>query len=138
MDKLLDDSCGGDGLLDAAGDCGLMTSPLNLAYFYGASPPSAPGACDAGYLSAVPSAPGSPGSDSSDFSSTSSVSSCGAVESRPRGGARAERPQGTHPWHPALLSSGFTRLGGWGGTPQLRGRLVGVLSGPRSRGTHTV
>ena len=93
MDKLLDDSRGGEGLLDAAGDCGLMTSPLNLAYFYGASPPSAPGAGDTGYLSAVPSAPGSPGSDSSDFSSTSSVSSCGAVESRPRGGARAERPQ---------------------------------------------
>ncbi|XP_059133582.1 NF-kappa-B inhibitor zeta [Peromyscus eremicus] len=93
VDKLLDDSRGGEGLLDAAGDCGLMTSPLNLAYFYGASPPSAPGAGDAGYLSAVPSAPGSPGSDSSDFSSTSSVSSCGAVESRPRGGARAERPQ---------------------------------------------
>ncbi|CAH6792407.1 Nfkbiz [Phodopus roborovskii] len=90
VDKLLDDSRGGEGLLD---DCGLMTSPLNLAYFYGASPPSAPGAGDAGYLSAVPSAPGSPGSDSSDFSSTSSVSSCGAVESRPRGGARAERPQ---------------------------------------------
>lgn len=93
MDKLLDDSRGGEGLLDAAGDCGLMTSPLNLAYFYGASPPSAPGAGDAGYLSTVPSAPGSPGSDSSDFSSPSSVSSCGAVESRPRGGARAERPQ---------------------------------------------
>nr|BAN09039.1 molecule possessing ankyrin-repeats induced by lipopolysaccharide [Rattus norvegicus] len=93
VDKLLDDSRGGEGLLDAAGDCGLMTSPLNLAYFYGASPPSAPGAGDTGYLSAVPSAPGSPGSDSSDFSSTSSVSSCGAVESRPRGGARAERPQ---------------------------------------------
>ncbi|KAL1788760.1 NF-kappa-B inhibitor zeta isoform X1 [Sigmodon hispidus] len=93
VDKLLDDSRGGEGLLDAAGDCGLMTSPLNLAYFYGASPPSAPGAGDAGYLSVVPSAPGSPGSDSSDFSSTSSVSSCGAVESRPRGGARAERPQ---------------------------------------------
>ncbi|CAO2631748.1 NF-kappa-B inhibitor zeta [Lemmus lemmus] len=93
VDKLLDDSRGGEGLLDAAGDCGLMTSPLNLAYFYGASPPSAPGAGDAGYLSTVPSAPGSPGSDSSDFSSPSSVSSCGAVESRPRGGARAERPQ---------------------------------------------
>ncbi|GAB1300326.1 NF-kappa-B inhibitor zeta [Apodemus speciosus] len=93
VDKLLDDSRGGEGLLDAAGDCGLMTSPLNLAYFYGASPPSAPGAGDTGYLSAVPSAPGSPGSDSSDFSSTSSVSSCGAVESRSRGGARAERPQ---------------------------------------------
>lgn len=37
VDKLLDDSRGGEGLLDAAGDCGLMTSPPNLAYFYGAS-----------------------------------------------------------------------------------------------------
>ncbi|XP_006143647.2 NF-kappa-B inhibitor zeta [Tupaia chinensis] len=92
VDKLLDDSRGGEGLLDAAGDCGLMTSPLNLAYFYGASPPAAaPGACDAGCSSSGPSAPGSPGSDSSDFSSASSASSCGAVESRPRGGARAER-----------------------------------------------
>ncbi|XP_060054418.1 NF-kappa-B inhibitor zeta isoform X2 [Erinaceus europaeus] len=94
VDKLLDDSRGGAGLLDAAGDCGLMTSPLNLAYFYGSSPPSAaPGACDPSCLSSGPSAPGSPGSDSSDFSSASSASSCGAVESRPRGGARAERLQ---------------------------------------------
>uniref|UniRef100_A0A8D0PIU4 NF-kappa-B inhibitor zeta n=2 Tax=Sus scrofa TaxID=9823 RepID=A0A8D0PIU4_PIG len=95
VDKLLDDSRGGEGLLDAAGDCGLMTSPLNLAYFYSASPPAAaaPGACDASCSSSGPSAPGSPGSDSSDFSSASSVSSCGAVESRPRGGARAERLQ---------------------------------------------
>ncbi|XP_020037507.2 NF-kappa-B inhibitor zeta [Castor canadensis] len=93
VDKLLDDSRGGEGLLDAAGDCGLMTSPLNLAYFYGASPPAAaPGVCDAGCSSSGPSAPGSPGSDSSDFSSASSVSSCGAVEARARGGARAERP----------------------------------------------
>ncbi|KAM9635853.1 NF-kappa-B inhibitor zeta isoform 1-T1 [Trichechus inunguis] len=91
VDKLLEDSRGGEGLLDAAGDCGLMTSPLNLAYFYGASPPAAAtGTCDAGCSSSGPSAPGSPGSDSSDFSS-SSVSSCGAVESRPRGGVRAER-----------------------------------------------
>lgn len=98
VDKLLDDSRGGEGLLDAAGDCGLMTSPLNLAYFYSASPSAAaaPGACDASCSSSGPSAPGSPGSDSSDFSSASSVSSCGAVESRPRGGARAERLQGTH------------------------------------------
>ena len=98
VDKLLDDSRGGEGLLDAAGDCGLMTSPLNLAYFYSASPPAAadPGACDASCSSSGPSAPGSPGSDSSDFSSASSVSSCGAVESRPRGGARAERLQGPH------------------------------------------
>eukprot|EP00069_Balaena_mysticetus_P008956 bmy_19869T0 len=94
VDKLMDDSRGGEGLLDAVGDCGLMTSPLNLAYFYGASPPAAaPGAFDAGCSSSGPSAPGSPGSDSSDFSSASSVSSCGAVESRPRGGARAERLQ---------------------------------------------
>uniref|UniRef100_A0A8D2JPA6 NF-kappa-B inhibitor zeta n=1 Tax=Sciurus vulgaris TaxID=55149 RepID=A0A8D2JPA6_SCIVU len=94
VDKLLDDSRGGEGLLDSAGDCGLMTSPLNLAYFYGASPPAAaPGACDAGCSSSGPSAPASPGSDSSDFSSASSVSSCGAVESRTRGGARAERLQ---------------------------------------------
>ncbi|KAM6161880.1 NF-kappa-B inhibitor zeta [Erethizon dorsatum] len=95
VDRLLDDSRGGEGLQDAAGDGGLMTSPLNLAYFYGASPPAAaaPGACDAGCASSGPSAPGSPGSDSSDFSSASSASSCGAVESRPRGGARAERPQ---------------------------------------------
>uniref|UniRef100_A0A8C5YH78 NF-kappa-B inhibitor zeta n=1 Tax=Microcebus murinus TaxID=30608 RepID=A0A8C5YH78_MICMU len=93
VDRLLDDSRGGEGLLDAAGDCGLMTSPLNLAYFYGASPPAPSlAACDAGGSSSGPSAPGSPGSDSSDFSA-SSVSSCGAVESRPRGGARAERLQ---------------------------------------------
>ncbi|XP_006868690.1 PREDICTED: NF-kappa-B inhibitor zeta isoform X4 [Chrysochloris asiatica] len=93
VDKLLDDSRGGEGLLDAAGDCGLMTSPLNLAYFYSASPPAAaPGTCDASCSSSGPSAPGSPGSDSSDFSA-SSVSSCGAVESRPRGGSRAERLQ---------------------------------------------
>uniref|UniRef100_A0A7N5PA45 NF-kappa-B inhibitor zeta n=1 Tax=Ailuropoda melanoleuca TaxID=9646 RepID=A0A7N5PA45_AILME len=94
VDKLLDDSRGGEGLLDRAGDGGLMTSPLNLAYFYGASPPAAaPGACDAICSASGPSAPGSPGSDSSDFSSASSVSSCGAVESRPRGGTRAERLQ---------------------------------------------
>nr|XP_035130175.1 NF-kappa-B inhibitor zeta isoform X2 [Callithrix jacchus] len=89
VDKLLDDSRGGEGLRGAAGGCDLMTSPLNLAHFYGASPPAA--ACDASCSASGPSAPGSPGSDSSDFSSASSVSSCGAVESRPRGGARAER-----------------------------------------------
>ncbi|XP_042532880.1 NF-kappa-B inhibitor zeta isoform X1 [Dipodomys spectabilis] len=99
VDKLLDDGRGGEGLLDAAGDGGLMTSPLNLAYFYGTSPPAAaaPGLSDAGCPSSGPSAPGSPGSDSSDFSSASSVSSCGAVESRPRGGARAERPPAAEP-----------------------------------------
>lgn len=116
VDKLLDDSRGGEGLLDAAGDCGLMTSPLNLAYFYGASPPAAaPGAGDASCSASGPSAPGSPSSDSSDFSSASSVSSCGAVESRPRGGAHAERLPGTHrpgrgraqhPVHPRPYAAG--------------------------------
>lgn len=97
MDKLLDDGRSGEGLLEVAGDGGLMTSPLNLAYFYGASPPAAAsGACEASCSALGPSAPSSPGSDSSDFSSASSVSSCGAVESRSRGGAPAERPQGTH------------------------------------------
>lgn len=112
MDKLLDDSRGGEGLMDAAGDCGLMTSPLNLAYFYGASPPAAaPGAGDASCSASGPSAPGSPSSDSSDFSSASSVSSCGAVESRPRGGSHAERLPGTH------------QPGGAGpSTPSTRGR----------------
>lgn len=143
MDKLLDDSRGGEGLLDAAGDGGLMTSPLNLAYFYGASPPAAaPGACDAICSSSGPSAPGSPGSDSSDFSSASSVSSCGAVESRPRGGARAERLQGTYPprrarpqrpQHPGLRAA--HTLGGEG--PNCRGakyldRELGGLCAPLS------
>lgn len=73
-----------------------QASPLNLAHhFYGASPPAAAPAPERGCSASGPSAPGSPGSDSSDFSSASSVSSCGAVESRPRGGARAERLQGT-------------------------------------------
>ncbi|XP_039333428.2 NF-kappa-B inhibitor zeta [Saimiri boliviensis] len=89
VDKLLDDSRGGEGPRGAAGGCDLMTSPLHLAHFYGASPPAA--AWDAGCSASGPSAPGSPGSDSSDFSSASSASSGGAVESRPRGGARAER-----------------------------------------------
>uniref|UniRef100_A0A8I3PD90 NF-kappa-B inhibitor zeta n=1 Tax=Canis lupus familiaris TaxID=9615 RepID=A0A8I3PD90_CANLF len=76
VDKALDERRGGDG--------GLMSSPLSLACFYGASPPGA-------------SAPGSPASDSSDLSSASaasaaSASSCGAVDARPRGCARADRP----------------------------------------------
>uniref|UniRef100_A0A8C0NLH0 NF-kappa-B inhibitor zeta n=1 Tax=Canis lupus familiaris TaxID=9615 RepID=A0A8C0NLH0_CANLF len=75
VDKALDERRGGDG--------GLMSSPLSLACFYGASPPG--------------SAPGSPASDSSDLSSASaasaaSASSCGAVDARPRGCARADRP----------------------------------------------
>lgn len=108
MDKLLDDGRGGEGLLDAAGDGGLMTSPLNLAYFYGASPPGA---------SAGPSAPGSPGSDSSDLSSASAASSGGAVESRPRGGARAERPPGTRPGPRAGAGALRARAGVVGGAP---------------------
>jgi NF-kappa-B inhibitor zeta len=132
VDKLLDDSRGGEGLLDAAGDCGLMTSPLNLAYFYGASPPAAaPGVCDAGCSSSGPSAPGSPGSDSSDFSSASSVSSCGAVEARARGGARAERPPGTHPpgsTRPrAPVSSGSSSLGRRGRRGSQGGTCVGQV-----------
>lgn len=125
VDRLLDDSRGGDGLLDAAGDCGLMTSPLNLAYFYGASPPAAaaPGACDAGCVSSGHSAPGSPGSDSSDFSSASSASSCGAVESRPRGGARAERPQGIR---------GPASAGGWGSPRDSAGPGAGGSPAPPS------
>ncbi|XP_020855569.1 NF-kappa-B inhibitor zeta isoform X3 [Phascolarctos cinereus] len=102
VDKLQEDSRGGEGLLDcAAGEGGLMTSPLNLAYFYGGSPPSAAvGPSDASFLSSSHSTPGSPGSDSSDFSSSSSVSSassCSAPgESRARGGPRADRVQGEH------------------------------------------
>lgn len=126
MDQLLDGSRGGEGLLHAAGDCGLMTSPLSLAYFYSASPPAAaPGACDAGCSASGPSAPGSPGSDSSDLSSASAVSSCGAIESRPRGSARAERLQGTH------------RAGGGGpctpGPPRPPRRREGRVRPPRGR-----
>ncbi|XP_001363542.2 NF-kappa-B inhibitor zeta isoform X2 [Monodelphis domestica] len=102
VDKLQEDSRGGEGLLDgAAGEGGLMTSPLNLAYFYGGSPPAAAlGASEACFSSSGHSTPGSPGSDSSDFSSSSSVStasSCSAVgESRARGGPRADRVPGEH------------------------------------------
>lgn len=100
VDKLQEDSRGGEGLLEcAAGEGGLMTSPLNLAYFYGGSPPSAAlGASDASFLSSGHSTPGSPGSDSSDFSSSSvsSASSCSAPgESRARGGPRADRVPGS-------------------------------------------
>ncbi|XP_048351638.1 NF-kappa-B inhibitor zeta [Sphaerodactylus townsendi] len=45
-----------DGLLD--GDCGSMSSPLNLAFFYGSSPNSSESSCSPGH-----SAPESPGSD---------------------------------------------------------------------------
>ncbi|XP_068921410.1 NF-kappa-B inhibitor zeta isoform X2 [Petaurus breviceps papuanus] len=98
---LQEDSRRGESLLDcAAGEGGLMTSPLNLAYFYGGSPPSASvGASDASFMSSGHSTPGSPGSDSSDFSSSSvsSASSCSAPgESRARGGPRADRVPGEH------------------------------------------
>ncbi|XP_007429336.1 NF-kappa-B inhibitor zeta isoform X1 [Python bivittatus] len=46
-----------DARLD--GDSGSLSSPFNLAFFYGASPRSSEGSC-----SPTPSAPGSPGSDS--------------------------------------------------------------------------
>lgn len=143
MDQLLDGSRGAEGPLDAAGDGGLMTSPLHLAYFYGASPPAAaPGACDAGCSASGPSAPGSPGSDSSDLSSASAVSSCGAVESRPRGSARAERLQGTRsPPHraggaaPAPLRPGHPRplRLPWPAAPATLALAVQATAGCRAR-----
>ncbi|OXB61550.1 hypothetical protein ASZ78_010407 [Callipepla squamata] len=50
-----------DGSRDAApdGDGGALSSPINLAYFYSASPRSSEGSCSPAH-----SAPGSPGSDS--------------------------------------------------------------------------
>ncbi|XP_025968181.2 NF-kappa-B inhibitor zeta isoform X4 [Dromaius novaehollandiae] len=72
-----------DSSRDAApdgGDGGALSSPINLAYFYGASPHSSEGSCSPAH-----SAPGSPGSDSD-----LSVSSRGGGGGRrdPRGGAR--------------------------------------------------
>ncbi|OPJ66712.1 NF-kappa-B inhibitor zeta isoform X4 [Patagioenas fasciata] len=55
-----------------------LSSPINLAYFYGASPHSSEGSCSPAH-----SAPGSPGSDSD-----LSVSSRGGGRRDPRGGAR--------------------------------------------------
>ncbi|XP_074712090.1 NF-kappa-B inhibitor zeta isoform X2 [Strix uralensis] len=60
------------------GDGGALSSPINLAYFYGASPHSSEGSCSPAH-----SAPGSPGSDSD-----LSVSSRGGGRRDPRGGAR--------------------------------------------------
>ncbi|XP_061859869.1 NF-kappa-B inhibitor zeta isoform X4 [Colius striatus] len=59
-------------------DGGALSSPINLAYFYGASPHSSEGSCSPAH-----SAPGSPGSDSD-----LSVSSRGGGRRDPRGGAR--------------------------------------------------
>nr|XP_030138453.3 NF-kappa-B inhibitor zeta [Taeniopygia guttata] len=61
------------------GDGGALSSPINLAYFYGASPHSSEGSCSPAHSSA----PGSPGSDSD-----LSVSSRGGGRREPRGGAR--------------------------------------------------
>ncbi|XP_040439077.1 NF-kappa-B inhibitor zeta isoform X1 [Falco naumanni] len=60
------------------GDGGALSSPINLAYFYGASPHSSEGSCSPAH-----SAPGSPGSDSD-----LSVSSRGGGRRDPRAGAR--------------------------------------------------
>ncbi|KAM6094760.1 NF-kappa-B inhibitor zeta isoform 2-T2 [Chlamydotis macqueenii] len=60
------------------GDGGALSSPINLAYFYGASPHSSEGSCSPAH-----SAPGSPGSDSD-----LSVSSRGGGRRDPRGGPR--------------------------------------------------
>uniref|UniRef100_A0A8C5J771 NF-kappa-B inhibitor zeta n=1 Tax=Junco hyemalis TaxID=40217 RepID=A0A8C5J771_JUNHY len=61
------------------GDGGALSSPINLAYFYGASPHSSEGSCSPAHSSA----PGSPGSDSD-----LSVSSRGGGRRDPRGGPR--------------------------------------------------
>ncbi|XP_069724575.1 NF-kappa-B inhibitor zeta isoform X2 [Phaenicophaeus curvirostris] len=60
---------------DAGGGDGALSSPINLAYFYGASPRSSEGSCSPAH-----SAPGSPGSDSD-------LSGSGGRR-EPRGGAR--------------------------------------------------
>ncbi|KAJ6662664.1 hypothetical protein lerEdw1_011304 [Lerista edwardsae] len=85
-----------DALLLDGGDGGSMSSPLNLAFFYGASPHSSEGSC-----SPVHSAPGSPGSDSELSSSgggSSSSSSGGDFSKRrlPRSGAQSARQVGQH------------------------------------------
>uniref|UniRef100_A0ABM5FX61 NF-kappa-B inhibitor zeta isoform X1 n=2 Tax=Pogona vitticeps TaxID=103695 RepID=A0ABM5FX61_9SAUR len=69
------------------GDCGSLSSPFNLAFFYGTSPHSSEGSCSPTHSSA----PGSPGSDSEpagngksprDSSGSSSGSSSSRTESQ--------------------------------------------------------
>lgn len=93
-----------DSSRDAApdGDGGALSSPINLAYFYGASPHSSEGSCSPAH-----SAPGSPGSDSD-----LSVSSRGGGRRDGRGGAR-----------PALQGTAG---------PGLRGGDVAAAAVPRS------
>uniref|UniRef100_A0A672V4K2 NF-kappa-B inhibitor zeta n=1 Tax=Strigops habroptila TaxID=2489341 RepID=A0A672V4K2_STRHB len=77
----LQEASRGESSRDAApdgGDGSALSSPINLAYFYGASPHSSEGSCSPAH-----SAPGSPGSDSD-----LSVSSRGGGRRDPRGTAR--------------------------------------------------
>lgn len=102
---------------DAApdGGDGALSSPINLAYFYGASPHSSEGSCSPAH-----SAPGSPGSDSD-----LSVSSRGGGRRDPRGGAR-----------PAL--QGTACPGGGPGTPRPAGRRGRRRRRARSRGSRSL
>lgn len=86
-----------DSSRDAApdgGDAGALSSPINLAYFYGASPHSSEGSCSPAH-----SAPGSPGSDSD-----LSVSSRGGGRRDSRSGARpalqGTAGRGASKWRP--------------------------------------
>lgn len=95
------------------GDGGALSSPINLAYFYGASPHSSEGSCSPAHSSA----PGSPGSDSD-----LSVSSRGGGRRDPRGGPR-----------PALQGTAGPRGGpGPGGWRGERG-AAGPAPSPRGR-----
>lgn len=80
-------------LLGGGGDGGSMSSPLNLAFFYGASPHSSEGSCSPAH-----SAPGSPGSDS-ELSSSGGSSSSGDFSKRrlPRSGAQSARQGSPRP-----------------------------------------
>ncbi|XP_054829267.1 NF-kappa-B inhibitor zeta isoform X2 [Eublepharis macularius] len=102
-----------DGLLD--GDCGAMSSPLNLAFFYGASPRSSESSCSPSY-----SAPESPGSDSefSGSGSSSSSSSNGSRRSSGEGGKRRNSRSGAR--------SGGQVEQHMGGGKQQRGPFQGV------------
>lgn len=105
-----------DSSRDAApdGDGGALSSPINLAYFYGASPHSSEGSCSPAH-----SAPGSPGSDSD-----LSVSSRGGGRRDGRGGARPAL-QGTA--GPGLREGTWRR-------PRFRARVLSGLSSDEAGG----
>lgn len=121
-----------DSSRDAApdGDGGALSSPINLAYFYGASPHSSEGSCSPAH-----SAPGSPGSDSD-----LSVSSRGGGGRRDgRGGARPalQGTAGPGLWGgdvaaaAAPRSGSFRPFGQWDGPDEALGSDFGCL--PRAR-----